>query len=147
MWYSMILKGVGQYFTAISTESSIESMRQTGRHNQALLNQQADYVRMASERETELMSEEATRLKSSQRAAYSKSGAMISSGTPLLVMVEQAGSMQRDILENKRNRLIEEQQLRHAAEMEWYNAKQQGYAARMQGISSFFGGMGNAMSK
>ena len=114
------------------------------KYNAAVMMQRAKATRQAMESETRLMAEGARRTTASQTAAYAKSGASISGGTPLLVLAEQAGKMQLDILEQRRNRMIEEQQYKSQAAMLRYQGKQ----AKMAGIigagSTILGGASKA---
>lgn len=144
MWAQIVMQAVGQVANMVGTEMAVESQREAGRYNKKLLYQQAELQEQAMERETELATKQGRRLKASQRAAYAKGGAMIDSGTPLLVQVEQAGEMSRDILENRRNRMIQATGLRHQGDVTELQAKQQGYATRLAGISGAMN-MGSSM--
>ena len=150
MWAQIIAKAVGTGLNIFGTETSIQQQRETGRLNQRLLYQQAELQEQAMERETEIATEQARRTKAAQYASYAKSGAMPTEGTPLLVMVEQSGEMQRDILENRRNRMIQAQGLRYQGDVTYEQAKRAGYATRIQGMmqeasswSSMMGGGGS----
>ena len=111
-------------------------------YNAALMEQRADATRQAAERETEMMTDRSRKMKASQTAAFAKSGAMLGTGTPLTVMAEQSADMQRDILQQRRNRMIEEQQLRSQAEMARYQAKQASRAGLIGGAGTILGGAG-----
>jgi hypothetical protein len=150
MWAQIIGKAVGGALNIFGTEMSVKQQRETGRLNQRLLYQQAELQEQAMERETEIATEQARRTKAAQYASYAKSGAMPTEGTPLLVMVEQSGEMQRDILENRRNRMIQAQGLRYQGDIAWEQAKRAGYSTRIQGMmqeasswSSMMGGGGS----
>ena len=134
MWGYFLMQGAAMTLDTFGTEVSVRGQREAGKYNKNLLNRRAEMVEQQMRRETELATEQGRRIKASQYAAYSKSGAAPTSGTPLLVMVEQAGDIQRDILENRRNRMIEAAGLRHQGEVVMKQAKQAGYATRMAGM-------------
>ena len=113
------------------------------RYNAALLEQRALATEQQMASETELMHDRARGLKASQRAAYAKSGADISSGTPLLVMVEQAADMERDILEQRRTRTIEAMQLRQGAAMKRYEGRMAKRAGTVGAFTTLLGGVAN----
>jgi hypothetical protein len=125
--------GLGILGTGLSAYGTYESgmqQRQAYEAQEGMLRQRAEAVESAMGTETTKAHEQARKLKASQVAAYAKSGAEISSGTPLLVLAEQAGEMERDILEQRRNRMIQAQGLRHQADV----AKYQGRMASRAGI-------------
>jgi hypothetical protein len=144
MWAQIAMQVVGQVANIMGTEMAVAGQRAAGKYNKNLLYQQAKMQEQAMERETELATKQGRRLKASQYASYAKSGAVPTSGTPLLTMVEQSGEMQRDILENRRNRMIQAEGLRHQGDVTYQQAKQQGYATRLAGISGSMN-MGSSM--
>jgi len=111
-------------------------------YNARLLDQRAAATEQAMRIETEMGHEQARRMKAQQRAAYSASGAEITSGTPLLVMAEQSAIMERDILQQRRNRMIEAQQLRSEAAMTQYGGQMQKRAGTLGAFSTILGGAG-----
>ena len=115
-------------------------------YNSKVIRQKADSVAQAKESDTKTLQRKSRGLKAEQRAAYSKGGAMIGQGTPLLVMVEEAGNMQRDILNYRRNRLIEEQQLRSQADAIQWEGKRQARAALFSMGSSGAQGAGTLLA-
>jgi len=119
--------------------------RDAAEYNAKVIQQKADSVAQAKEADTKTLQRKSRGLKAEQRAAYSKSGAMIGQGTPLLVMVEEAGNMQRDILNYRRNRLIEEQQLRSEAEAIRWSGRMQQRAAILGGITGGAQGAGTIL--
>lgn len=123
--------------------------KEAGRYTRDIAGLKAELVRQAMESETEQAHERARELKAEQRVAFAKSGAMISSGTPLLVMVEQAGKMEKDIMNQRRNRMIEAQGIIQQGRMAKWEADQKATAdlissitgSVMQGASMVAGGM------
>ena len=118
-----------------------QAQRRTASYNARLLQQRAAQVEAVSEVEQTEMRKQKRRTAGAQRAAYGKSGAMITSGTPLLVMAEQASEMERDILEQKRNRLIEAQGLRHQAAMTHYQGRMASRASMFGASGTLLGGL------
>ena len=127
------LGAAGTYLGGVQQEKMAE-------YNAAVMMQRAKATRQAMESETRLMAEGARRTTASQTAAYAKSGASISGGTPLLVLAEQAGKMQLDILEHRRNRMIEEQQYKSQAELLRIQGKQAKMAGTIGAVSTILGG-------
>lgn len=118
--------------------------RRSAEYNAAIMEQKAELSRQASERETEMMHDQGRRLKAEQVAAYGKSGAVLTSGTPLSVLAEQSAKMERDVLEQRRNRMIEQQQLKSQAEMLRYQGKMASRAGLFGATSSLLGGAAQA---
>jgi len=112
------------------------------RYNARLLDLKARGAEMAMESETGLAHERARELKATQRARYGTSGAEVSSGTPLLVLAEQAGKMERDIMSARRTRMIEAQQYRDAARMKRWEGKQAKRSGVMGAVGTVLGGAG-----
>jgi hypothetical protein len=127
------MSGYGQYQAGQEAGEATE-------YNAMLMRQRAAATRDASKAETTAMGKRARRLKSTQEAVYSGTGAQIGAGTPLMVMAEQAGEMQRDILERRRTRMIEEQQLRSRADYMSEQAKKQKKSGKWGGLGTIVGG-------
>ena len=135
-----ILGLAGAGLSAYGSWMQGDAQHDAANYNAALMEQQAKLVEQASASETELANERARELKASQRAAVSKAGARSDSGTPLLLLAEQAGKMQRDILEMRRNRAIEATSIRHGASMKRYEGDMAKDAARMNAFTTILGG-------
>jgi hypothetical protein len=134
MWGYMIMQIIGMGMEVVGTEMSVSAQREAGKHNKTLLYQQAEMQEQAMRRETDIATERGRKLKAAQYAAYAKSGAVATEETPLLVMLEQTGDIQRDINENRRNRMIQAEGLRHMGDITYQQAKRQGYATRLGGM-------------
>ena len=138
-----ILGLAGAGMGAFGQYQSGRAQNDMARYNAALLEQRALATEMAMRSETELMTERARGLKASQQVAFAKSGAAITSGTPLLVMVEQAADMERDILEQRRTRTIEAMQLRQGAAMKRYEGRMAKRAGTVGAFTTLLGGVAN----
>ena len=109
-------------------------------YNAAIKRQQAILSEQAMEAETELMRDDARRLKATQEASFAASGAVVGEGTPLLVLAEEAGRMERDILQQRRNRMIEQQGLRSESQMLRFQGQQAKRAGTIGAVSTILGG-------
>jgi hypothetical protein len=136
-----------------------KSAKEEARRKAAALRAMAGYNAKVKEMEArsvrETMRAETTRAykskrqqMASQRAAYSKTGA-VSSGTPMAVMLEQATEMEMDIQNQRRNRLLQEQNLRQQAKTSRYEGEMEAQSAiaegRAAGRASLLGGITGAV--
>jgi hypothetical protein len=85
---------------------------QAGRQQRKVAEMNARIIQQQSASEATLAHERARRMKAEQVAAFAKTGAELGTGTPLMVLAEQAGEMERDILERRRVREIQAQNIR-----------------------------------
>lgn len=131
------------------------AIRQMADYNAKVKEMEARSVRKTMGAETTRAYKSKRRQMASQRAAYSKTGA-VSSGTPMAVMLEQATEMEIDIQNQRRNRLLQEQNLkqqaktgRYVGEMQAQTAIAEGKAAAraslLGGIAGAVGGFGGAL--
>jgi len=109
--------------TAYGQYAAGESAKDAADYNAEVARQRADATARAMEAETSLAHKNARRLKAEQRAAYSKAGAVPTTGTPLLVMMEQAKDMELDIMAERHNRMKEAQSLENTAAMSKWEGK------------------------
>lgn len=114
------------------------AMRQA-EYNAQLQRNKAQAIAYARQAETRRMTASARRAMASQRAIYSKTGAVITGDTPLFVMLEQAGDMQQDIMNQRRNRMIQEQQAEAGADMTEYEGKMARQAAYQAASNTLLG--------
>lgn len=144
MWAQIVMQIAGQAANIIGTEMAVSGQREAGKYNRDLLYQRAKMEEQAMRRETDIATKQGRQFKASQYAAFAKGGAVPTSGTPLLTMVEQAGDIQMDILQNRRNRLIQAEGYRHQGDIAYAQAKREGYATRLAGFSQSMN-MGSSM--
>jgi hypothetical protein len=109
------------------------------KYNARLRRMQASQHADAAKAESGMAREDARRMQAEQKAIASKMGADIASGTPLVVLSEQAGIMEENILQQRRNRLIEEQGMMHEAAMMDWQAKAIKSASKMNLFSNILG--------
>lgn len=135
------------------------SAKKTARAKAAQMRAMADYNARVKEMEAksvlQTMGAETTRAYKSkrrqmaaQRAAYSKTG-VVSSGTPMEVMLDQAIEMEMDVQNQRRNRLLQEQNLSQQAKTTRYTGEMQAQTAiaegRAQARASLLGGITSAL--
>lgn len=142
--FGAILGLAGGGLSAFGSYAAGQAQQGAADYNAKLLQQRAQMVEQASRSETTRAHKEARKLKGAQQAGFAKSGAMITSGTPLMVLAEQAGDMEKDILEQRRNRMIEAQGLRSQAEMLKIQGKQASAAGKLGAVTSLLGAGGQA---
>jgi len=137
--FGAILGLAGGGMSAFGSYAGGMAQRKTAEYNARVMRQRAQMVEQASRSETTRAHKEARKLKATQQAGFAKSGAMLTSGTPLMVLAEQAGEMERDILEQRRNRMIEAQGLRSQAEMLKIQGKQASTAGKLGAVTALLG--------
>ena len=114
------LQMYGQYQAGKAQEQAAKAQQQAADYNAAVARRRAEATEAVMESETSAAHKRARRLKAEQRAAYAASGALPSTGTPLLVMLEQAGETEQDIMTSRYNRMLEAQGYGSQAKMrEW----------------------------
>ena len=121
-----------------------QSQKAMADYNAKLARNEAIARDQATAAETERMRSEKKRMISAQRAAAGKTGAMISEGTPLLVMAEDAGLMELDILNMKRTGAMQAQASRSEATLSKYEGKQAARAGMIGAGSTLLSGFGTA---
>lgn len=124
------------------------AIRQMADYNAKVKEMEARSVRAAMGAETTRAYKSKRRQMAAQRAAFSKTGA-VSSGTPMAVMLEQASEMEMDIQNQRRNRLLQEQNLKQQAKTGRYEGEMQAQTAIAQGKAtaraSLLGGIAGAV--
>lgn len=144
IWPMLSMAGAG--IGAFGQYQGGRAQRQASNYNARLMDLRAKATEQAMESDTRRMTDRARRMQATQRAAYAKSGAQITSGTPLLVMAEQAAEMDRDLLEYRRGKMIEAQQLRSGAEMKRWEGSQAQRAGTIGAFGTLLGGAASAGS-
>lgn len=121
-----------------------QSQKAMANYNSKLARNEAIAKEQQSRAESLQMRGDKDRLLAAQRAGYAKSGAIMTEGTPLLVMAEQAGMMELDILNAQRNRSMEAQALRSQATLDKYAGNQAAKAATIGAGGTLLSGVGSA---
>jgi hypothetical protein len=146
---SLIMVGAGVLVagTAVSaygTYQAGQAQKAMGKYNADLAKNEAIAKEQQSRFESLQMQKDKERLTAAQRAGFAKGGSMITEGTPLLLMAEQAGTMELDILNNQRNRAMEAQALRSQAKLDIYAGNQAARAANIAAFGTVLSGAGSA---
>ena len=119
-----------------------QQAKATANYNAKLAENEAKAKEQQAHVESQQMQKQKERLIASQRAGFAKGGAVITEGTPLLLMAEQAGEAELDILQNQRNRAMEATALKSEASLQKYQGKQAARAANIGAIGTVIGGVG-----
>lgn len=138
--FTMGLALAGGAVSAFGEYEAGKAREETAEYNAKLMRQQAEAVEASGKQEREILHDQSRELKATQRAGASKAGADITSGTPLMSLLDQAGKMQFDILQHQRNSTIEANKLRSGAKMSEYEGKQARRASYIGMFSSLLGG-------
>jgi hypothetical protein len=139
----VVLQAGGTALSAYGSYQSGQAQKGMANYNAKLAENEAAAKEQQAHFETLQMSKERDRALASQRAALGSSGAMVSEGTPLLLMAEQAGNFELDILMQQRNRALEASALRSQATLDRFAGKQASYAGTMGAFTTVLGGAGS----
>ena len=147
---SMVVVGtivtvVGAGISAYGKYQSGQAQKAMADYNAKLAENEAIAKEQQAHAESLQMRKDKERLQASQRAGFAKSGAIITEGTPLLVMAEQAGIMELDILNAQRNRALESSALRSQATLDKYAGKQAATAGTIGAGATLLSGVGSAL--
>jgi len=132
MMFKIFASLIGAAVSAKAQRGQGDAAMRQAEYNAQLQRNKAQSIAYARQTETRRMTDSGRRAKATQRAAYSKTNTVITGDTPLFVMLEQAGVMQQDIMNKRRNRMIQEQQAGAGADMTEYEgqmARQAAYQA------------------
>ena len=136
----------GTALSAFGSYKAGKEQREARRAQSRLLKQKASMTEEVMGEETILMTERARKMKASQRAIAAKMGAEVGEGTPLMVLAEQAGEMQRDILEQRRTRMREALALRQQARAARKGAQVSGQVGNISAFSTILRGASQLFS-
>jgi len=136
-----------------AAQRKARAIRQMAKYNAGVKEKEADSVKSVMEFETKRGAKSIYKAKSAQKVAASKDLA----NTPLEVLVDQASEMDTKLNSQRRNKLLQEQNLRQQAKVTRYTGemqaqgaiaegKAQARASLLGGISSAVGGIGAGMS-
>ncbi len=140
---SAAVTAVGTGLSAYGSYQSGQAQKGMANYNAKLAENEAIAKEQQSHFESLQMAKERDRALASQRAALGSSGAMVSEGTPLLLMAEQAGNFELDSLMQQRNRALEASALRSQATLDRFAGKQAAYAGTMGAFTTVLSGVGS----
>ncbi len=132
--------------TAYGQHQAGQAAKATSKYNAKLAENEAIAKEQQAHIESQQMRQDQKRLAASQRAGFAKGGAVITTGTPLLLMAEQAGIAELDILNQQRNRAMEATSLRSEASLSKFQGSQAARAANIQTGATVIGGAAKAKS-
>ena len=145
MWVATIVVVVGAVVSGYAMHQSGQAQKAMGKYNSDLAKNEAIAKEQQSRFESIQMQKDKERLMSAQRAGFAKGGSMITEGTPLLLMAEQAGTMELDILNNQRNRALEAQALRSQSKLDLYAGNQAARVANISAAGTVISGVGSGI--
>ena len=145
-WVAVGVTVIGGALTAYSQHEAGQAAKATGKYNAKLAENEALAKEQQAHVESQQMQKQKERLTASQRAGFAKGGAMITEGTPLLLMAEQAGNAELDILNQQRNRAMEGTSLLAQAEQSKFQGNQAARAANIQAGATVLSTAGKAKS-
>ena len=137
---------VGGALTAYSQHEAGQAAKATANYNAKLAENEAKAKEQQAHVESQQMQKQKERLIAAQRAGFAKGGAVITEGTPLLLMAEQAGEAELDILNQQRNRAMEATSLKSEATLQKYQGKQAARAANIQAAGTVLSTAGKGAS-
>ncbi len=120
------------------------------KYNKQVYDNRAKSIEMASGAEQRRIGKAQRKAQAEQKVAFAKTGAQISSDTPLIVQLDQLSDMVYDLNNFKRNEAIKASEQTQAGEMTLYKGKVANQQARAQAkatmISSVMTGIGQLAS-
>ncbi|MBU4233891.1 MAG: hypothetical protein L6277_10465 [Desulfobacterales bacterium] len=105
---SSIKQGQAQKAAADAQAQGYAAQSEASRRNADTARQNAEYIKQAGALEEQKQREKGRRLLGTQKALYGKAG-VTNEGTPLEVMAETAGDLERDALTTRWNYMIQSQ--------------------------------------
>ena len=145
---SWIGTGIALVGTAVSVYGMYEqgqAAEATADYNAKLAENEAIAKEQQAHAESMQMQKNKERLLASQRAGFAKSGAVGTEGTPLLLMAEQAGTAELDILNQQRNRAMEATALRSEADLQRFQGKSAARAGAIGAAGTALSGVGDGI--
>lgn len=103
-------------YNALVAEQNAKHQAQMAEFNAKLAENESIAEQQFMAAETERMRSEKQKALARKKALYGKTGAVISEGTPLLVLAEQAGEMELDIITRQADSYRRQQALGHEAD-------------------------------
>ena len=121
-----------------------QAQKEMANYNAKLAENEAIAKEQATAAETQRMRSQKERALAAQRAGYAKSGSVITEGTPLLTMAEQAGLMELDILQMQRTGAMSAGASKSEASLSRYSGKQAATGAMLQAGGTLLQGAGSS---
>jgi len=132
----------GAAMSASAANAQGKAERQAAEYNAQLMRNKAQNIAYARSAETTRNIEDFRKMRASQRAGFLASGARTDVGSPLTIQLEEISSMQLDMLNDQRARIIEEQGALANAEMEVFQGRMAERARKAEARATLLGGVG-----
>ena len=129
--------------SAYGSYQSGQTQKAMSDYNAKLAENEAIAKEQAATAEAQRMRTEKEKVLARQRAAYAKSGAVITEGTPLLTMAEQAGLMELDIMNMQRTGAMSAQASKSQAALDRFSGQSAATAANWQAGSTLLSSAGS----
>lgn len=141
-----VITAAGVGLTAYGQYEAGQTRKSTANYNAKLAENEAIAIEQRVHAESRQLQKEKERLQAAQRAGFAKTGAVITEGTPLLLMAEQAGTIELDILNMQRTGAMRAQASRSEAELSRFAGKQAARAGAIQAGTTILSASGKAMT-
>lgn len=136
----------GTLLRAVSQYQSGKAQEKAYKANARMADQEADAIDVSTNYKVQKERDRARALSARQRVLYAKAGVDLSTGSPLMVMAEDAGKMEEDIYMTQYGGDIEALKARNQGNMYRYYGKQAGQAAPLNAGATLVQGLGTAWS-
>lgn len=143
-WVATSVAIVGAAVSAYGIYQSGQAQKEASEYNAKLAENEALAKEQQIRSETERMRKEKEKATAAQRASYAKSGAVITEGTPLLTMAEEAGLMELDILQMQRSGKMGVESSLSQASMSRFEGAAAARSATSQAAGTLLSGAGDA---
>lgn len=136
------LAGLGTVTSAVSQYQQGKAQREAYEYNAEISRQNAIAAEKQAAYEEDIQREKANALKSRQRALYAKAGVDITSGSPLLVMMEDMERAEADAMSIRYGGNVKKTQyLNQANVLDWQGGQAEA-AGKTGAFGTILGGMG-----
>ncbi len=145
-WIVMGAMAVGTMMTAQNQKAAGEAENQAYQANAQMQEQEAKAVETSTNYKAQVQAAEARRMSARQRVLYAKAGVDLGSGSPLLVMAEDAGNAARDVFMTRYAGEVEATKLRNQASLSRFYGDTAEYAGGKEAQATIIQGIGKVGS-
>lgn len=135
---------VGSLVSAVSQYQAGQAQKDAYKANARMAAQEAEAIDVSTNYKVQKEKEKARALSARQRVLYAKAGVDLSSGSPLLVMAEDAGRMEEDIYMTQYAGDVQALKARNQASMYRWSGNQAAKAGTTNAFSTLVQGLGSA---
>ena len=144
-WIATAAVVIGGSMQAYGQYQAGQAAQDVANYNAKLAENEAIAREQATRSETERIRSEKEKMTARQRAGYAKTGAVITEGTPLLAVAEEAGLMELDILQAQRTGMLQAGASRSQAVIDRWSGKQAARAGIIGAGSTLLSGAATAI--